>query len=54
LSERRGLSIEFISNDAPKDFENLDKDVALCAYRVIQEALTNVIKHDALRKRALS
>lgn len=45
LAGRRGLNIEFISNDAIDDFSTLDKDVALCAYRVIQEALTNVIKH---------
>ena len=45
LSGRRGLCIEFINSDAPAKSDNLDKEIALCAYRVIQEALTNVIKH---------
>ncbi len=45
LSERGRLSIEFICGDRPGALDNLDKDIALCAYRVIQEALTNVIKH---------
>jgi PAS domain S-box-containing protein len=44
LSGRRGLQIEFITNDA-LEFEHLDKELALCAYRVVQEALSNVIKH---------
>ncbi len=42
LSGRRGLQIEFICDDSPGQ---LDKDLALCAYRVIQEALSNAIKH---------
>ena len=46
LSGRRGLQIEFVNQDnAATDFEHLDKDLALCAYRVVQEALSNVIKH---------
>jgi PAS domain S-box-containing protein len=45
LSGRRGLQIEFINNDDPAEFEHLDKELALCAYRVVQEALSNVIKH---------
>jgi PAS domain S-box-containing protein len=45
LSGRRGLNIEFISNDDSTDYEQLDKELALCAYRVVQEALSNVIKH---------
>jgi PAS domain S-box-containing protein len=42
LSGRRGLQIEFVSGDS---LGQLDKDLALCAYRVIQEALSNAIKH---------
>ena len=45
LSGRRGLQIEFVNNDDAEEFEHLDKELALCAYRVAQEALSNVIKH---------
>lgn len=45
LSGRRGLQIEFITNEDALEFETLDKELALCAYRVVQEALSNVIKH---------
>jgi PAS domain S-box-containing protein len=45
LSGRRGLQIEFITNNDALEFEQLDKELALCAYRVVQEALSNVIKH---------
>ena len=45
LSGRRGLNIEFIPYDYNYEFEHLDKELALCAYRVVQEALNNVIKH---------
>jgi PAS domain S-box-containing protein len=42
LSGRRGLQIELVGD---KSLGQLDKDLALCAYRVIQEALSNAIKH---------
>jgi PAS domain S-box-containing protein len=42
LSGRRGLQIEFVGDES---LGRLDKDLALCAYRVIQEALSNAIKH---------
>ena len=45
LSGRRGLRIEFVNNDDSTEFQHLDKELALCAYRVVQEALSNVIKH---------
>jgi PAS domain S-box-containing protein len=45
LSGRRGLRIEFVTPDDSLEVEHLDKEVALCAYRVVQEALSNVIKH---------
>ena len=42
LSERHGLEIELSHDDVPK---NLRKDVALCLFRVLQEALNNAVKH---------
>ncbi len=45
LSGRRGLKIEFSSTNERNDFDDVDKELALCAYRVVQEALSNVIKH---------
>jgi PAS domain S-box-containing protein len=45
LSGRRGLQIEFVNNNDSGEVEHLDKELALCAYRVVQEALSNVIKH---------
>ncbi|HEX6043285.1 MAG TPA: PAS domain-containing sensor histidine kinase [Pyrinomonadaceae bacterium] len=42
LSGRRGLQIEFVGDE---NLGRLEKDLALCAYRVIQEALSNAIKH---------
>jgi PAS domain S-box-containing protein len=44
-SGRRRLRIEFHASPSTSQLEGLDRDLALCAYRVIQEALTNVIKH---------
>ena len=45
LSGRRGLQIKFACAGERNFFEELDKEKALCAYRVVQEALGNVIKH---------
>ena len=48
LSGRRGLQIEFVdSEEYSAEVEHLDKELALCAYRVVQEALSNVIKHSS-------
>ena len=44
LSHRRELTIEFVVEDHIAQLI-IDKDIALCVYRVIQEALTNIIKH---------
>ena len=44
LSQRRTLAIEFVADEKITQL-SIDKDVALCVYRVIQEALTNIIKH---------
>ena len=45
LSGRRGLQIGFVFQGERSNFDQLDKEIALCAYRVVQEALGNVIKH---------
>lgn len=45
MSGRRGLRVRFVLQGNPGSFAQLDKEVALCAYRVVQEALGNVIKH---------
>lgn len=49
LSGRRGLQITFIYEGERSSFEELNKEKALCAYRVAQEALGNVIKHSGAR-----
>lgn len=45
LSGRRGLRIQFLPQEDQANFAHIDKELALCAYRVVQEALGNVIKH---------
>ena len=45
LSGRRGLRIMFFPHGDRHNFARIDKEIALCAYRVVQEALGNVIKH---------
>lgn len=45
LSGRRGLNIEFATNQDRSSFDELDKELALCVYRIVQESLSNVIKH---------
>ena len=42
FSKRGALSVEFNHDDIPAD---LDQKVALCLYRITQEALQNTIKH---------
>lgn len=42
FSEQYGLQVEFIQRDIPKA---VPRDIALCFYRVSQEALRNIIKH---------
>jgi PAS domain S-box-containing protein len=42
LQQRDGLRVRYHAGDVPTD---LPRDVALCVYRVAQEALRNVIRH---------
>jgi PAS domain S-box-containing protein len=47
LSEQQGVEIAFQSRDIPK---NLPQEVALCLFRVLQEALQNAVKYSGGRK----
>ncbi|MDE3220912.1 MAG: PAS domain S-box protein [Nitrospirota bacterium] len=42
IAHRLDLRIDCVFRDVPRD---LPKDLALCLYRVVQEALRNVVKH---------
>jgi PAS domain S-box-containing protein len=42
LSDRQGIEIGFHSESIPKD---LPREISLCLFRVLQEALQNAIKH---------
>ena len=42
ISDQHGIDIEFVNHGG---LHFLPGDVALCAYRVVQEALRNAIKH---------
>ena len=46
LAQSYGLSIEFIHHAVPPV---VAEDTALCLYRIVQEALRNVIKHSGAR-----
>jgi signal transduction histidine kinase len=46
LSERHEVEIDFHSENIPKD---LSKEVSLCLFRVLQEALQNAVKHSGSR-----
>jgi PAS domain S-box-containing protein len=47
LSDRQGVEIDFHSERIPT---NLPKDVALCLFRVLQEALQNATKHSGTQQ----
>jgi signal transduction histidine kinase len=46
LSDRIGIEIGFHSESIPKD---LPREISLCLFRVLQEALQNAIKHSGSR-----
>jgi signal transduction histidine kinase len=50
VSENHGLAIEFTPHRIP---DSIPADTALCLYRVVQEALRNVIKHSAAEAAAV-
>ena len=47
LSDRQRVKIDFDSSDISKD---LPKEISLCLFRVLQEALQNAIKHSSSRQ----
>jgi PAS domain S-box-containing protein len=47
LAKHRRVSIAFRDESVP---EHLPKDVALCLFRVVQEALQNAVKHSKVRQ----
>ena len=47
VSDRQNIEVSFHSQDLP---ENLPKQIALCLFRVLQEALQNAIKHSGVRR----
>jgi len=46
LSERQSVKIDFQSKDIPK---KLPEEIAVCLFRVLQEAVQNAIKHSGVR-----
>src|SRR6185437_11216100 len=46
LSAQHKVEIDFRDRDVPAD---VPKDVALCLFRVLQEALSNAVKHSKIR-----
>jgi signal transduction histidine kinase len=51
LSQQQDVEIDFSAQDIP---EGLPKDISLCLFRVLQEALHNAVKHSGVRKFAVS
>jgi signal transduction histidine kinase len=47
VSDQRGLEIAFHAVSVP---EGLSRHVAVCLYRVLQEALQNAIKHSGMQR----
>ena len=51
VARREGVAVAYRSDDVTA---SLPKDVALCVYRIVQEALRNVIKHAGTEKARVS
>ncbi|WP_186377507.1 ATP-binding protein [Planctopirus ephydatiae] len=51
FSRREEITVDYVADDVP---ENMSKEVALCVYRVAQEALRNVAKHAAVNRTAVN
>jgi len=47
LTAQQDLQIKFTHGEDPR---NLSKDIMLCLYRIVQEALHNVVKHSGARQ----
>ena len=45
-----GVKVDFESRDVPRD---IGSDVALCLYRIVQEALQNIVKHSGAGRASL-
>ena len=50
LTQSHGVPVDFAHTDVP---ETVPEDMALCLYRIVQEALQNVIKHSSARRAAV-
>jgi signal transduction histidine kinase len=50
LGKRDGITVKYHAQDVPTD---LPRDVALCIYRVAQEALRNIARHAQTRRAAV-
>src|SRR5262249_54301282 len=51
FSRREGIAVVYLPEEVPT---SLPKDVALCLYRVAQEALRNIAKHAAVKEARVS
>jgi signal transduction histidine kinase len=47
ISEKYGIRVEFTDRGVPSQ---IPKDVALCLFRVAQEALSNMVKHSRAKQ----
>ncbi len=47
LGDRDGITVDFLAQDVPA---GLGREIALCVYRVTQEALRNVARHAKVRQ----
>jgi len=47
IAEHNGITVELTSEDVPHD---LPREVSLCLFRVLQESLTNAMKHSGSQR----